>query len=414
MPTDAGRGAPRPVARIFTSVPLSPGYASGFSPRWFHFLRALGQHCELEVVAVRGIWDSGNVPEEVFRPPLALRRFTLVDNPPAAASWLRRAAALGLKLVDTRRYGPELPGIGTGGRPPDLAVFFLHHVAHLAFRLPAEVPCVFVLEEAVAKVEIANWRARTRGHRLREWWRDRFDGLRLRRYARFISRCGRRGAVVAISDEEKQWFSRWIRADGITVINHALDVGEFRPLPGRADHDVAVFGDLGQPRNYQPTAELIRRAQQDDRYRHLRWLIVGKDPHPSLQGLAGDAVTVTGTVPDTRPWYARARVVVVPSRSGTGSKSTVLQAWGMQRPVVATPAGIRGLPAAAGSNLLLAHTDEEMLASVQQLLSDPATASRIALAGRETLLQHCDLERKAGAFARLCLDAMGPPAAVQA
>lgn len=401
----------RPLARIFTPAPLDPKYSNGFSARWFHFAKALGEHCEIDVVAVRGIWDEGDLPAQTFRPPLSLHSFSVLDairilEPPP--SRLQRAAMALRDALDASRLGPDIPGIDRFiQEAPDLAIFFLHHMAHLAFRLPADVPCLFVLEEPVIRLELDN-RPREVTDLLHKLWRSLLFKLAVHRYGRFVARCGRRGQVVTISAEEKLWFSHWIQPQRITVIPHGIDLEEFRPLPPVADHDVGIFGDLGQPRNYLPVISLIKRARQQPQTRTLRWLLVGRDPDPSLRALADERVTVTGTVPGTQAYYPRVRVVIVPARTVAGAKTTLLQAWAMERPVVTTPMGIRGLPARHGENVLVADDDDQILEAVQRLLSEPALTSRMAAAGRQTLIQDCSLPAQAQAFADLCAKALSP------
>ena len=45
--------------------------------------------------------------------------------------------------------------------------------------------------------------------------------------------------------------------------------------------------------------------------------------------------------------------MVVPANYGAGVKTTVLQAWALGRPVVATTFAVDGLPAVSGENLLV-------------------------------------------------------------
>jgi glycosyltransferase involved in cell wall biosynthesis len=76
---------------------------------------------------------------------------------------------------------------------------------------------------------------------------------------------------------------------------------------------------------------------------HL-WL-VGSNPAPEIEQLAGDDVTVTGYVSDERllEFYRSARVAIVPLRVGAGMKGKVIEALHYGIPLVTTPVGAQGL-----------------------------------------------------------------------
>lgn len=387
--------APLPTARVFAPRPLDPVYPDGFSARWFYFTRALGARFAIDAVAVRDAWHRQHATATQFRPPMALQRFQALDAEPPGG--VRKV----LGTLDARWQVPHIPGVREALQPPpDLAVFFQHFLAPLAFRLPPRTPCVFVLEENVVALHTANRLLdpdRTGLHRVAE--RSLAD-LRARRFGRLVASCGRRGPIVAISEAERATLARWTDAAGITVIPNGVDPDEFAPRAGLADHDVGIFGNLGHARNHVPARALVEAARE--RGLPLRWLLVGRDPHPSLRALAGEGVTVAADVADPREFYPRARVVVVPARVTAGSKSTLLKAWAMGRPVIATPESAAGVPARHGHNLLVAEGPAAILGAAQALLADPQRAAQLGAAGRRSVVESCDLRMHAHAFAALC------------
>src|SRR5690606_20573060 len=64
--------------------------------------------------------------------------------------------------------------------------------------------------------------------------------------------------------------------------------------------------------------------------------IIGKNPPTEVRALAFPGIVVTGTVPDVRPHFARASVVVVPLLVGGGTRLKILEAMAAARPVVST------------------------------------------------------------------------------
>jgi glycosyltransferase involved in cell wall biosynthesis len=174
------------------------------------------------------------------------------------------------------------------------------------------------------------------------------------------------------------------------------------------DIDIGVFGLMSSARNYEAMLEL--HAWMEARPQLFpgrpRWAFVGKAPPPAITVLRSPRVEVTGYVPDLRPHYARTQIVVVPSRFGTGVKTTVLEAWAMGRPVVATPFALQGLPARPGENVLVGDSPEALARCVAELLAAPALRERLGAAGCRTVRSERDIRVLAVQFADVCARAL--------
>jgi glycosyltransferase involved in cell wall biosynthesis len=126
------------------------------------------------------------------------------------------------------------------------------------------------------------------------------------------------------------------------------------------------------------------------------WL-VGKDPPAVLRALATDSrVTVTGTVPDLRPYVGRAAVAVTPLRYGVGIQNKVLEAMAMATPVVTTPGTCRALTAEPGTHLLIGHSPAELAGSILSLLADDQRREALGQAGRRYVQDYHDWDGIAG------------------
>lgn len=117
------------------------------------------------------------------------------------------------------------------------------------------------------------------------------------------------------------------------------------------------------------------------RARHpaLRFVIVGARPAPEVQALAGQpGITVTGTVPDVRPYVAHAALSVAPLRVARGIQNKVLEAMAMAKAVLVTPQALEGIEAEPGRELLLADSAAQWIEAAAGALAGPA-AARAAL-----------------------------------
>jgi glycosyltransferase involved in cell wall biosynthesis len=111
--------------------------------------------------------------------------------------------------------------------------------------------------------------------------------------------------------------------------------------------------------------------------------ICGSAPTRQVRALAKlPGVTVTGAVPDVRPYLARAGVGVIPVRIARGVQNKLLEAMAAGLPTVATTAAWAGLSAAAGRDLLVADAPAAFAADVVRLLRDPALCDGMSRAAR--------------------------------
>lgn len=120
-----------------------------------------------------------------------------------------------------------------------------------------------------------------------------------------------------------------------------------------------------------------------------KFVAVGAEPPAFIRRL-GDLpyVTVTGTVPDVRPFVRRAAVSVAPLDVARGTQNKILESMAMGVPVVCTPLAAKGVDARPGEHLLTASGPQEIAAAVLGLLGDPAGRRTLAAAARERVLSH--------------------------
>ncbi|MCU1336622.1 MAG: hypothetical protein JWO19_2203, partial [Bryobacterales bacterium] len=126
---------------------------------------------------------------------------------------------------------------------------------------------------------------------------------------------------VVCSEREREELARLAPSARITVIENGVDVASF---PARADvsHQAPKIVFVGLM-DYYPNVEAATSFTQRiwpllrERFPELNLWIVGANPTPAVLKL-GDfkGVTVTGTVPDVRPFYRDALAAIVPLRTG--------------------------------------------------------------------------------------------------
>ena len=117
--------------------------------------------------------------------------------------------------------------------------------------------------------------------------------------------------------------------------------------------------------------------------------IVGADPSPAVRRLAElPGVTVTGSVPDVRPYVRRSVAMVAPLNIARGTQNKILESMAMGVPVVSSPIAAGGVDAEPGVHLAVASTPDDYVEAVVRLSTDPGERDRLARAGRERMLSH--------------------------
>nr|WP_307731900.1 TIGR03087 family PEP-CTERM/XrtA system glycosyltransferase [Massilia sp. H27-R4] len=108
------------------------------------------------------------------------------------------------------------------------------------------------------------------------------------------------------------------------------------------------------------------------RHPAAQFVIVGARPAQEVLQLAAlPGVSVTGTVPDVRPYVAHAALCVAPLRIARGIQNKVLEAMSMAKTVVVSPQALEGIAAEPGRDLLLALDAPQFGAAIGQALDAP-------------------------------------------
>jgi len=223
-----------------------------------------------------------------------------------------------------------------------------------------------------------------------------------------------RGAAVNVfaSEVDAETHRRAFPGRRVAVVPNGVDTCFFAPVNLPPDAATVVFeGNL----MFAPNVDAARRLVNDILPRlvelvpRARVVLLGRDPTPEVRALASDRVQVTGTVPDIRPYLARATVMACPMHLGSGIKNKILQAWSMARPVVATSRSVGGLNVVNGENILIRDDPAAFAEALAALMLDTGNAARLGAAGRATVEQEYRWEQRAAQFEALLAGACSLP-----
>ena len=189
--------------------------------------------------------------------------------------------------------------------------------------------------------------------------------------------------ILAASDKDRARVAH----SHVVVYPNALPLIE-APLV-KEENCVVFSGNL----EYHPNIEAVRWFRSAiwphlrERNTELTWNLVGRNAEAVLPLVKSDPrVRVTGAVDDAIAAIAKARVVVVPLLSGSGTRFKILEAWAAERAVVSTTIGAEGLEARDGEQLLIADDPMQFARAVQGLLDDAGRGRKLGEAGRRLYL----------------------------
>lgn len=210
--------------------------------------------------------------------------------------------------------------------------------------------------------------------------------------------------TLFVSQSEAALFAARVpeAAQRVGYLSNGVDADYFDPArpfpdPYPAGGPVIVFTGA---MDYRPNVEAVtwfaetilpRIARQRP---DARFWIVGNRPSRVVFELGKrEGVTVTGRVPDVRPYLGHASVVVAPLRIARGLQNKVLEALAMARPVVCTTAAAEGIDPEGRRVAAIEDDAEPFAAATLRAMQSGARAD-----GRRFVLEKFSWERNLSAL----------------
>jgi polysaccharide biosynthesis protein PslH len=174
---------------------------------------------------------------------------------------------------------------------------------------------------------------------------------------------------------------------------------ETLPAPVDTDHyhpstdaivgkEMVFIGGLGWRPNEDAVHWFIEEVFDSVRIHHpdAHLTVIGDGPPEWLR--RNRHVSAVGFVPDERDLVARARVVIVPVRFGSGVRMKILNSLAMGKAVVSTRLGAEGIPVRDRHSILIADDAAGFAEAVSAVLADDAWVVRLGENGLRVCLDH--------------------------
>ncbi len=206
----------------------------------------------------------------------------------------------------------------------------------------------------------------------------------------------RRVAFTVVSEAEKRNIERFAppHAD-IRVVPNGVDTEANQPNPAvqREPQRLIYTGAV----TYAPNHDAVRFFINEV------WpLVLAQTPNAEfwVTGGTGDVdvsdlaaqtgVTFTGYLPSVADAVQTSTAMVVPLRSGGGTRLKILEAMALGTPIISTRKGAEGIDVHDGQDILLADSPQQLAATVQRLFTDADLQTRLAQGGRKLVEQNYD------------------------
>jgi polysaccharide biosynthesis protein PslH len=198
--------------------------------------------------------------------------------------------------------------------------------------------------------------------------------------------CQRVKAVIAVSDVDARRMKGMFGIDRVNSVPTGVDLDYFRPTQTASPtSDIVFCGSMDWLPNIdaveyflQEILPVIRQSRPETTF-----TIAGRSPDArvkkAVQGIVG--VTVTGKVPDMRPYLWGSKLSIVPIRIGGGTRLKIYECMAAGLPVVSTTVGAEGLAYTDGKDIAIADSPVDFAQACLRLLADDSARAALASEG---------------------------------
>ena len=376
--------------------------------RTYQMLRALASQHEITYLTLD---DGTAAPDAVAKATEYCARVEVVPfTPPAKGSVGFYSALLG-NLVSPLPYAVaryEVPALRerlrTLCRERKVDVVVCDFLAP-SINVPDDLGVPVVLFQHNVEAMIWERHAQVATHPLKkaymtEQWR------RMKRFE--AAECRRVSSVVAVSTQDAEVFRRDYRVSEVPDVPTGVDTAYFvrqRDVV-RTPGSMVFTGSMDWMPNEDGIAWFVNAILPRIRavIPGATLTIVGRNPTTKVKALhQPDAgVSVTGSVPDVRPYLASHQLFIVPLRVGGGTRLKIYEGMTMGLPTVSTTIGAEGLPVVDGEHLLLADDPGSFALACIALLNDQARLTAMGDAADSYVREHFGWDGVAKRFAEFC------------
>jgi polysaccharide biosynthesis protein PslH len=365
--------------------PFFPECSSGARARTYHTIRALTREHDVSLVVLNAANEKREAPPQGLKlqqyAEVAFGEASRFEKRFKQLFWILRGRSPVLERHRLKEIQEQLDAL-FAERHYDIVLFHSSLTA-AEYRLPMSTQ--MVIDEHDIEYELLYRTYQCGGSLVRRWY-NWWESRQVK--SAELRRCSQSRAVLVTSAREASLLKSSLPNANVHVVPNGVDLEHFRD-----GHDICELDGhiifTGAMDSYPNTDAVLHFAREcwpliRSNAPRVTWAIVGRNPSSSVLKLGEvPGITVTGSVPDVRPYLAAANVAIAPLRIGSGTRLKILEAFAMRKAVVSTSIACEGLDVISGKHLIVADQAEAFARQVLNLLQDSKARAALAKAGRD-------------------------------
>jgi polysaccharide biosynthesis protein PslH len=211
--------------------------------------------------------------------------------------------------------------------------------------------------------------------------------------------------IITCSEQDKKEIVLNLPNAKVEVIPNGVDINYFTPHSVTSQEPTLLFtGTM----SYEPNRDAVEYFIENIFPYVIRtnptckFVIAGAHAVEVFKHhLENRNIEIISSPKDMRPIYNIAWIVVVPLRSGSGTRLKILEAMAMEKPLVSTSIGAEGLKVRDGTQLFIADDPEKFAEKINLLILDKNISRTLISVAKKTVLDLYSWEKTSNFFKKL-------------
>lgn len=199
---------------------------------------------------------------------------------------------------------------------------------------------------------------------------------------------------LVVSEHDANLLKTLSRNSNVYVVPNGVDVDHFCPSCDNYEEvkwDLIYVGSMDYYPNIDAVFFLVKKIMPQvwSVRPNTNLVIVGRNPSNEIKALEHDSrITVTGRVEDTRYYWNRSSIAVMPLRIGGGTRLKALEAASMGKAIVGTSLAFEGIPFRDKHHVCIADQVEQFAQIILDLLSNKNKSKELGNNAREFVISN--------------------------
>lgn len=200
------------------------------------------------------------------------------------------------------------------------------------------------------------------------------------------------GLIAINSDELRHYKRLGFKGKGVTI-PFGINPDEYLP-DNRNTEPNSVF-HIGSM-DWQPNQEGLQWFLDEvwpmvsKGNKKLKFYIAGRQMPEWIYAYQNERIKVLGDVPDAKDFMRSKQMLVIPLRSGGGMRVKLIEALALEKTVISTPLGAKGVKVKSGVDAVLARSAADFAEAILKLSQNQEAMTEMGKAGRSLALHHYD------------------------